>query len=296
LLQAGAGAGMIPGLQDILTMTMKLLMPPVMDPFMEKVNDHFSNTESQELAGDINAATPVDSATMAEPQIRTNLVALLPDAVAYATRSVAPSVVASRATAEGLETITATVPGAAADRAGRSLLRSLPRRLSSTLGSLLERQLGVSLVPLLSVSIPRALVPAVTAALRLGGLPAADGSGRPLADPEPWCRACYRQPNGSDVRPAGDAGTSEWEGCAFCTPSYRVALARYYGAYYSQYYGLYYARYYGVKAMLALEQVQHAPLDPGAVKAARKENEAGKATGPSGRPVTPFGTPQAPVL
>ncbi|KAA0168302.1 hypothetical protein FNF27_07182 [Cafeteria roenbergensis] len=307
---------MIPGLQDILTMTMKLLLPPVMDPLMEKMNDHFSNTESQELAGDIAAATPIDTATKSEPQIRANIVALLPDAVAMAVRGVAPAAVADRVVAESLETLGARVPARSAARIHDRLLDSLGHRLSGSLGSLLERELGVSLAPVLSLSIPRAVAPAITAALRLGGLsavrrpPGTSAISSPVArdsaaaklgvvpNSEPWCQQCYAAFNGTSLRaPAGgDDGTLPWQGCDVCTPSYRLALAHYYGTYYSHYYGLFYARYYGVKTMLALEQVQHTPLSAEAVKSAREANEVGRSSGPSGRPITPFGTAQPPLF
>ncbi len=316
LLQTGADAAMIPGLQDILTMTMKLLLPPVMDPLMEKMNDHFSNTESQELAGDIAAATPIDTATKSEPQIRANIVALLPDAVAMAVRGVAPAAVADRVVAESLETLGARVPARSAARIHDRLLDSLGHRLSGSLGSLLERELGVSLAPVLSLSIPRAVAPAITAALRLGGLsavrrpPGTSAISSPVArdsaaaklgvvpNSEPWCQQCYAAFNGTSLRaPAGgDDGTLPWQGCDVCTPSYRLALAHYYGTYYSHYYGLFYARYYGVKTMLALEQVQHTPLSAEAVKSAREANEVGRSSGPSGRPITPFGTAQPPLF
>lgn len=316
LLQTGAEAAMIPGLQDILTMTMKLLLPPVMDPLMEKMNDHFSNSESQELAGDIAAATPIDTATKAEPQVRANIVALLPDAVAMAVRGVAPAAVADRVVAESLETLGSRVPSQAVARIHTGLLDSLGHRLSGSLGSLLERELGVSLAPVLSLSIPRAVVPAVTAALRLGGLsavqrpPGVSAIDSPVArdsaaaqmgvmpNSEPWCRECYAAFNGTSLRQPddGDDGTLPWQGCDVCTPAYRLGLAHYYGTYYSHYYGLFYARYYGVKTMLALEQVQHTPLTADAIKDARKANEVGRSSGPSGRPISPFGTAQPPLF
>lgn len=280
---------MIPGLSDILEIAMKLLMPPVMDPFMEKINDHFSNTEAQELAGDIDAATPVDTATKSEPQLRTNIAALLPDAVAMATRELVPAAIATRVAAETYQRVAGDVVPRAVPRMHDQLLGAIPDRLAGTLSSLLERELAVSLVPMLSLSLPRAVVPAVTAAMRLTGRPI--GSAGLPSDLEPWCARCYQAANGTQLRP-GDAHTMPWAHCAVCTPSYRLALAHYYGTYYAQYYALYYARYYGVKAMLAIEEVQHSPLDSAHVKEARELNEAGRSSGPSDRPITAFGHPQ----
>jgi hypothetical protein len=286
---SSAQATMIPGLMDILEIAMKLLMPPVMDPFMEKMNDHFSNTESQELAGDIDAATPVDTATKSEPQLRTNIAALLPDAGAMATRELAPAAIASRGATEAYQRIASDVSPRAVPRMHDQLLGAIPDRLAGTLSSLLERELAVSLVPMLSISLPRAVVPAITAAMRLTGRPIGT-LGQP-SDLEPWCARCYQSANGTQLRP-GDEHTMPWAHCAVCTPSYRLALAHYYGAYYSQYYSLYYMRYYGVKAMLAIEEVQHSPLDQAHVKEAREQNEAGRSSGPSERPITAFGQHQ----
>jgi hypothetical protein len=289
--KARATAG-IPFLKDILDFVCKLVMPPVMDPMMEKFNDHTGNTMSQEFSHDADAATPIDAAKEAEPQIRDNIGALVPDAVAAATRETAAASLSTEVLTETLGHLGAHVPASARTRIFDALTESIPLRLQSTMGNLLERELAMVLTPLMSLAVPRTIVPAIAAAVRLGGKAYRGGT----VDPEPWCRQCYRASNGTSARAsASDMGTEEWGGCDFCTPSYRVALAHYYGTYYAQYYGLFYARYYGIMTMAAIETAQHMPHDAKHVKEARKQNEQGRSTGTTSRPSTAFGTPQAPV-
>lgn len=63
---------------------MKLLLPPVFDPFLEKFQDHLGHVLGEEFARDVANTVPQDAARKLESTLSTNLAAMLPDGVVAA--------------------------------------------------------------------------------------------------------------------------------------------------------------------------------------------------------------------
>lgn len=165
--QAGVGTGLrgIPGLSDILNICMKMLLPPVMDPVLEKLNDHLEHTLAATVAKDVDAATPQDTAAMLEPDLRRNLTNLIVDTVTAAvtqplcrdlTASIAPPLI---------DDLVALLETDLNERLTKALQPLLTLRLGATLPRLLDRALIVSLTRALSHALPHTLVPALASYL-----------------------------------------------------------------------------------------------------------------------------------
>jgi hypothetical protein len=193
-------AAAIPGLDQIVGLAMKLLMPPVMDPFLEKVsdialhglvrmprwqypqshssavpfsslsdllqiNDHLTHTLSETVAKDVTANTPKDTMTALEPDLRRNLTALLPDSVTAALTPLLTARLTDTVAPPLVEQLVQTLGEGLQNSLAVALHRRISTPLEATLPDRLRRSLLVSLTHTLTHSLTHVLVPAVGEAL-----------------------------------------------------------------------------------------------------------------------------------
>jgi len=163
---AAAATFPIPGLSDILKVFMKLLMPPVFDPFMEKMQDHLEHTMSETVGKDVNAATPKDATALLVPDLRRNLTNLLVDTVTAAVTAPLASALTASNAGPSIEAVVAAVDADLSQSLHSALHELLGLRLGKTLSTSVFRSLRHHLVPALTTSLTHTLVPSLTHALK----------------------------------------------------------------------------------------------------------------------------------
>jgi hypothetical protein len=163
---AAAATFPIPGLSDILKVFMKLLMPPVFDPFMEKMQDHLEHTMSETVGKDVNAATPKDATALLVPDLRRNLTNLLVDTVTAAVTAPLASALTASNAGPSIEAVVAAVDADLSQSLHSALHELLGLRLGKTLATSLFRSLRHHLVPALTTALTHTLVPSLTHALK----------------------------------------------------------------------------------------------------------------------------------
>lgn len=218
----------IPGLSEIMDFVVKLILPPIMNPFTNNLAEHYANTGGAEQSHQVNADVPMDVVRKLAPNLRWNLVNLLPDLMAaHLTRSlttdltmdVGPGVlshVSNEITASLHRDIAAT------------LSIAVPDKIASVLPYLLERSLPIALTRQLTRSITHALVPTLAFGLS-------------RREEITACRSCYASGLHCDV--CRDAPSSQY-------------YATYYSTYYADYFADYFQEYYA-NALLDLDRKQH---------------------------------------
>jgi hypothetical protein len=158
---AEAVAFSIPGLQDILKVFLKLLMPPVFDPVLEKLNDHLEHLLAETVAKDIVSTTPKDVMAMLEPDLRRNLTNLLVDSVTAAVTNDLCVKLTATLTPPLTERLVTLLETDLRQRLTTHLQQLVTLRLDTTIPTMLHRSLLTTLTETLSLSLP----PTITAGL-----------------------------------------------------------------------------------------------------------------------------------
>lgn len=156
----------IPGLSTILKVFMKLLMAPVFDVAMEKMQDHMEHGMSETFSKDVGATVPKDLVALLAPDLTRNLTTLLADTVPASvtqplstklTRTLAPGVT---------EAVTTRVEHALRASLHNSLDELLTMKLGADIETALYRSLKTHLIPSLTRSLTHTIVPSLAHALK----------------------------------------------------------------------------------------------------------------------------------
>lgn len=233
----------IPGVDQILDLTMNILMPPIMDPFNKLLSEHTGTTLGSETSHESNSQTPWEASVKISQKVRYNLVNVLPDLMAaHLARSVT-STLTMEMGPEIIESVAPKVTDVIVRDVTRDLMSSVPRKIASSLPMLLERSLTMTLTRELTRTLTHSLTPTLTFGL----------SRNP--DERASCDECAR----TGVHCEKCQSTSDAQ-------RYRA----YVGTYYSDYYAEWYQKYY-YDQLLALDKKQHGGTDH--AKNAKKHNE-----------------------
>jgi hypothetical protein len=253
----------IPFLDKILGFVVKLMMPPLMNPFMDKFKTHMAHTMTQ-LTHAIDADTPNDVLKVLAPILVRNLTAILTDSItAEITDKLADGIsekVGSRIVAQ----VQAAVDPSLHKSLVENLSNSIPKPLGDSVSKDLSWQLPALITRKVTKSVTHAIVP--TLAHMISNSPEQDY----------WCNKCY----------------FEKIGCRNCLNSEEANYyLTYYSAYFADYYSDYYAEYYE-SSIDEITNIQHDPK----VDKKKKEMVDGKLNGKSpleetGMSLTPDGIP-----
>ena len=219
----------IPGLGGILKVLMKVTMPSIMDPWLDRLSEHTTHTLSDQMEHKLVSELPKLTVKLVEPPLSFNVTSLCTDAV---TASLTKALVTSLSMELGPRIalpVQDAINSKIYETVAPFLQRSVPDKVAKIIPMLLQRSLPMYITSRVTKALTHSLIPTLTHAL----------SHTPQQDI--WCHYCYYYHHYCNY--CHDSAESQY---------YTI----YYSDYYSDYYGNYYAKYY-VDALSEIEKKQH---------------------------------------
>jgi hypothetical protein len=156
----------IPGLSTILKVFMKLLMAPVFDVSMEKMQDHLEHTMSETFSKDVGATVPKDLVALLAPDLTRNLTDLLTDTVPASVTQPLSTKLTKTLTPQVVDRVTTHVHKSLREALHNSLQELVSMKLEADIETALYRSLKTNLLPSLTRSLTHTIVPSLVHALK----------------------------------------------------------------------------------------------------------------------------------